>query len=82
MILPTKHISRSESLLGLGAVLVKYLGKDSMTIDELWYKFSKVNNSNAFPAYHGFDHVVLAISFLFLLEHVDIDDQGKLFLCD
>ena len=47
MILPSKHIRLSESLLGLGAVLLDFLNAP-MTIDELWFKFLEINSKDYF----------------------------------
>ena len=77
MILPTKHIRISESLIGLGGYLVKFL-KEPMSVDNLWIKFSKVNNKK-FPAYHNFDNVVLSLNLLFIMGIVDINEKGELY---
>lgn len=77
MLLPSKHIRFSESLLGLGAVLLKIL-KKPMTIDQLWLQFSKLNNTSKLPAYHSFDNVVLAINFLFAIGTVSCNEEGLL----
>lgn len=77
MILPTKHIRISESLIGLGGYLIKLL-KQPMTIDKLWYKFSK-NNNKGFPAYHSFDNVVLSLNLLFIMGVIDINEKGELY---
>jgi len=79
MILPTKHIKLSESLVGLGAYLLKYLDKPK-TVDQLWTIFSKkINNTKKFPAYHNFDDVVLALNLLFMIGAVDINDKGEIY---
>ena len=78
MILPSKHIRFSESLLGLGGKLLSLLTKP-LTIDELWRKFSKINNTKEFPAYHSFDNMVLALNFLFLIGSIDINEEGKIY---
>ncbi|WP_394351176.1 ABC-three component system middle component 6 [Draconibacterium mangrovi] len=81
MILPSKHISLSESLLGLGGILLGYL-KIPQSVDELWHKYSKINNSKRYPAYHDFDNLILALNYLYLIGAIDIDEKGKLMLCD
>lgn len=79
MILPTKHTKLSESLLGLGGVILKMV-KEPLTIDELWEEYQKINNSkNYFPAYHSFDNVVLALNFLFMIGAIDLNKEGKIF---
>lgn len=78
MILPSKHTSFSESLFGLGAILLKSLNVPR-TVDELWWDFQNVNNSYRFPAYHGFDNVVLALDYLFCVGAIDINKKGEIF---
>jgi hypothetical protein len=78
MILPSKHIRFSESLLGLGGVILNII-KEPKTIDEIWFKFSEFNNDKKiFPAYHNFDNVVLTLNYLFVVGAVSIDKNGKI----
>lgn len=77
MILPTKHIRISESLIGLGGYLLKLLN-EPMTIDALWFKYSKYNNKK-YPAYHNFDNLVLSLNLLFMMGIIEINDNGKLY---
>ena len=77
MILPTKHIRISESLIGLGGYLIKLLN-EPMSVDELWLKYDKVNNKK-FPAYHDFDNIVLSLNLLFLLGIIDLNEKGELY---
>ena len=78
MILPSKHIKLSESYIGLSGFLLKLL-KEPTTIDDLWVKFQKVNNTALYPAYHSFDNVVLGLNLLFSMGAIDIDEQGKIY---
>jgi hypothetical protein len=78
MILPSKHIRFSESLLGLGGVILRII-KEPKTIDEIWFKFSEFNNDKKqFPAYHNFDNVILALNYLYIIGAVSIDKNGKI----
>lgn len=77
MILPTKHIRISESLIGLGGFLIKLLN-EPMTIDKLWVKYSKYNNKKL-PAYHSFDNLVLSLNVLYMMGIVEINDKGELY---
>jgi hypothetical protein len=77
MILPSKHINISESILGLSGILLSYINKRDYSVDELWQEYSKVNNVKAvFPAYHSFDNMILAIDFLFLVDAIVINNNG------
>lgn len=80
MILPSKHINLSESLFGLGGIILKIL-KNPMTLDDLWVRYSKMNNKKSlFPSYHSFDHVILALNYLFAIEVIDINDGDKIYI--
>jgi hypothetical protein len=78
MILPSKHIRFAESLMGLGGILLSIINEPK-TIDEIWFKYSEINNSKLkFPAYHNFDNVVLALNYLYLIGAVEINSNGKI----
>ena len=77
MILPTKHIRISESLIGLGGYLLSII-KKPLTIDQIWMTYEKTNNKR-FPAYHTFDNVILALDLLFIMGIIDINEEGELY---
>jgi hypothetical protein len=78
MILPSKHIRVAESLLGYaGFILSKLHGPK--TIDELWTECTKANDTKRFPAYHGFDQLVLALDYLFIIGAIDINNKGEVY---
>lgn len=80
MILPNKHITVSQSLWGLGAFLLTFLDSPR-TVDELWIKFEKINDTHQFPAKHSFERVVLALDFLYLINAIEVTTDGKIKLC-
>jgi hypothetical protein len=78
MILPTKHTTLSESLLGLGSYILSQLDKPK-TVDDLWGSFIKVNNTPKYPASHTFDSFLLSIDFLFILGLINQSETGQIF---
>lgn len=81
MILPTKHTKLAESLLGFSSVLIAFL-HTPRNVDELWNDFNNSNkNQRLLPAYQNFDQLILALDFLFLLNAVSLNSEGKLELC-
>lgn len=66
--------------MGLGGVLLGFL-ESPLSIDGLWYKYSKINNSKKYPAYHSFDNVILALGYLFIIGAVDFNKNGEIVLC-
>lgn len=80
MILPSKHISLAESLLGLGGFLLEIIKQKPHSLDSLWQEYSKVNNKkDVFPAYHSFDNVILAVDLLFVIGAININSEGEIY---
>ena len=79
MILPTKHISLSESIIGLGGIVLKNI-ETPKTIDDIWAIYSKnYNEKPTFPAYHDFDDLVLAIDLLYSMGAIDMNERGEIY---
>lgn len=79
MILPTKHIKISESLLGLGGYILKYIGAEPQSIDNIWFKLNKQNNSKKPFAYHGFDNLILSLNYLYIIGAININKLGLIY---
>lgn len=79
VILPSKHIRVSESLLGLGAYLLQYLKDGPKSVDDLWFRVTKQNETKKAFAYHGFDNVVLALNYLFIIGAIDLNSEGLIY---
>lgn len=78
MLYPSKHISISESLFGLGAIVLNRLKKKPQTIDDLWDHIRTKNRSGT-SSYHGFDNLALSINYLFLIGAIDINSKQELY---
>ncbi len=70
MILPSKHISEEQTLLGVGAVLLSNL-EQQQTVTSLW---DKVRNNRSIGNYERF---VLALDLLHIVGVISIS-QGML----
>ncbi len=79
MLLPSKHITFSQSILGLGYYIVKELDKPK-TVDSLWNKYKRDINNNYFHANHNFDELILALLFLYSV-NVITEDKGEILRC-
>jgi hypothetical protein len=66
MILPTKHISTSHSLIGIGAKIIVHL-YSPRTISSLWNDVSKM------PEVATFERFVLTLDFLYTIGAIDLD---------
>lgn len=78
MILPKKHIKLNESILGLSGVFISKINKES-TLDETINMFLL---DQRIPKYVGIEETILVIDFLFMLGYIELDEEGKLKLCN
>jgi len=67
MILPTKHIKLSNSLLSVGAVLLKNLNS-GQTVTSLW------TATHTFPEVSTYEKFTRGLDFLFLIGAVDFKE--------
>jgi len=66
MILPTKHINPSDSLLGIGALILERL-KTTKTVTQLWDEMRDM------PQVAAFDRLVLGLDLLYMMGLVELD---------
>lgn len=67
MILPTKHLKLSNTLIGVGAVLLRHLDADK-TVTSLWAGTHFLQEINSFERF------TLGLDFLFIIGAVDFKD--------
>lgn len=67
MILPTKHIRLSNSLISVGAVLLKHMDNNH-TVTALW------NTANILPEVRTFERFTLGLDLLFMMGAVEFRD--------
>ena len=67
MILPTKHISEEQSLLGVGAALLSEI-KQPVTVTSLWEKV------RAHKAVGNFERFILVLDMLYITGLVQFSD--------
>lgn len=80
MLLPDKHISLAESVLGLGAFLLGELDCPQ-TVDRLYLRVTAAMEDRSMPAYHDFDAVLLALLFLYSIDAVELTEGGGVRRC-
>jgi hypothetical protein len=70
VILPTKHLSEEQTLLVIGAELLREL-EEPLSVSELWERLrGRRAMAQGTPAL-GFDWFVLALTFLFTISAVE-----------
>lgn len=79
MLMPSKHINFSQSLLGFGGYLLSKLNvpKD---IDELWDEYLKGESLGNNMAKHTFDNMILTLVFLYGVNAIT-EENGKIKKC-
>lgn len=76
MLIPAKHISFSESLLGFGSYILENLDKPK-SIDEIWDKYQLDIAAKKYFSNHSFDNLILTIIFLFSVGIID-EKNGRI----
>jgi hypothetical protein len=67
MILPTKHISVRNSLLGVGAIIIEHLDRPR-TVASLWSDLSVI------PEVATFERFVLVLDLLFIIGAIELQE--------
>ncbi|WP_348256745.1 ABC-three component system middle component 6 [Leptolyngbya sp. PL-A3] len=67
MILPTKHISTRNSLLGVGAIIIGHLNYPR-TVTSLWSDLSKL------PEVATFERFVLVLDLLYMIGAIELEE--------
>lgn len=67
MILPTKHIKLSNSLLNVGATLLKHIN-GAQTVTLLW------NEARILPEIKTFERFTLGLDLLFMMDLIEFKD--------
>ena len=47
-------------------------------VENLWAEFQKINDSQVLPAYHAYEHFILALDFLYLAGALHLDEDGNI----
>jgi hypothetical protein len=73
MILPSKHLSQSRSLISIGAEILSQL-EEPLTVSELWERVRKARLGTSRDSPLSFDWFVLAVTFLHAIFAVEMSD--------
>ncbi|CDS99070.1 ABC-three component system middle component 6 [Sphingobacterium sp. PM2-P1-29] len=81
MILPSKHLNFSASLLGLGSYILQRVNDKPLSIDEIWEQYNNdIKNGNYYVS-HSFDNFILAIIFLYGINTIK-EQSGMIYKCN
>jgi hypothetical protein len=77
-LLPGKHVTFSESILGLGALILSKIGK-GRTIDDIWVLLHQAKSPEVLiPEKIRFDEFLLSLDFLFMIGAVCQASSGEI----
>ena len=80
MLMPRKHINISESLVGIGGIILQHLGKDTKSLDSvIVYANQVIDNNKNKSIYNNLDSILLAIDYLYSIGAIDINDEGGIY---
>lgn len=80
MIMPSKHLNFSQSLLGFGSYLLSKL-KTPKSIDDLWSEYQNDLKNDLYSAHHGFDNLNLTLIFLYSINAIQ-EENGIISRCN
>lgn len=79
MVLPSKHVNFSESLLGFGSYILLGL-KRPISVDDLWKRYKSDYSNGFYFAKQTFDNLVLTLIFLHSIEAIK-EERGLIIKC-
>lgn len=78
MILPSKHIRLSESILGFSGYLFSQISSTACTVDEIWDLCQNSRHGQVGFAHQSYDNMIKALDLLFMMGLIDINEEGKI----
>lgn len=80
MLMPKKHINLSESLIGIGGMILAILGKNIKSLDNIILEVNqKIDSNKNKKIYNSLDSILLAVDYLYLIGAIDINEEGGIF---
>lgn len=80
MVLPSKHVNFSESLLGFGSYLLQKLDRPS-SVDELWKAYQVDLKLGYYFSKQSFDNLILTLIFLYGIQAIK-EEKGVIHKCN
>lgn len=80
MVMPSKHINFSQSLLGFGSYLLSKLNEPK-SVDDLWREYQIDMKNEAYFANHSFDNLNLTLIFLYGINAIE-ESNGIVAKCN
>lgn len=81
MLLPSKHLKLSGSLIGFGAFILALLKGHSLSVDTLWQKYELERDSKRYPTNHDYETFIITLGYLYSIGVLVLDSKGAVKLC-
>lgn len=79
MIMPSKHINFSQSLLGFGSYILTKL-ENPMGVDDVWKMYQTDLSKNLYTAKHSFDNLMKTFILLYSINAIECKN-GLIYRC-
>lgn len=80
MIMPSKHINFSQSLLGFGSYILSKL-ENPMSIDDVWKMYQTDLLKNEYTAKQSFDNLMMTFVLLYSINAIE-SKNGLIYKCN
>lgn len=80
MLLPDKHMSLAESLIGLGGIVLGLLNSPK-SVDQIYAIIAKDQSSKTLRSKHTYDTTLLAVMMLYAIGAVEPTESGSIRKC-
>lgn len=78
MILPSKHIRFSESIIGFSGYILSQLVSSAYSVDEIWDMCQSRKHGQVCFANQSYDNLVKALDLLYMMGLVELNEEGKI----
>ncbi len=80
MLMPKKHVNLSESLIGIGGIILQCVGKKIKSLDSIIaYTNQIIDDNKNKKVYNNIDSILLAIDYLYSIGAIDINEEGGIY---
>ncbi len=78
MILPSKHIRFSESIIGFSGYILSQLVSSAYSVDEIWDICQNKKYGQVCFINQSYDNLVKALDLLYLMGLIELNEEGKI----
>lgn len=80
MVMPNRNLRISESLIGIGAMVLKSIGKNTKSLDDIVLDVNKqLDDYGIKRENNNIDNIILTIDFLYTIGAIESTNEGNFF---